>query len=121
MVTNYRRPSYGRFYFGKVKGKEGVRLHMLLGLSWGEWASITTIIVFMTGVVSLLFKYIVFGPFQEDIKDLNRNFKTLNDNLREIRVSIDELDKRVDEHDRRLDRHHERIKDLQNKIWGGSY
>ena len=96
-------------------------MHMLLGLNWGEWASITTIIVFITGVVSLLFKYIVFGPFQDDIKDLNRNFGMLNDNLREIRISIAELDKRLDEHDRRLDRHHERIKDLQNKIWGDSY
>ena len=94
---------------------------MLLGLSWGEWASITTIIVFRAGLGSLLFKYIVFGSFQDDIKDLNRNFKTLNDNLREIRISIAELDKRVDEHDRRLDRHHERIKDLQKKIWGDSY
>ncbi|MEE6667687.1 hypothetical protein PS423_09860 [Pediococcus acidilactici] len=94
---------------------------MLLGLSWGEWASITTIVVFMGGMVSLLLKYIVFGPFQDDIKDLNKNFKALNDNLREIRVSIDELDKRVDEHDRRLDRHHERIKDLHDKIRGGSY
>lgn len=96
-------------------------MHILLGLSWGEWASITTVIIFMAGMVSLLFKYVVFGPFQDDIKDLNKNFKALNDNLREIRVSIDELDKRVDEHDRRLDRHHERIKDLQNKIWGGNY
>lgn len=96
-------------------------MHTLLGLSWEEWASITTIVVFMTGVVSLLFKYIVFGPFQDDIKDLNRNFKTLNDNLREIRISVTELDKRVDEHDRRLDRHHERIKELHDKIRGGSY
>lgn len=96
-------------------------MHMLLGLSWEEWASITTIIVFMAGVVSLLFKYIVFGSFQDDIKDLNRNFKTLNDNLREIRISIAELDKRLDEHDRRLDRHHERIKDLHDKIRGGNY
>lgn len=108
----------GVFILGK---KGGVRLHMLLGLSWGEWASITTIIVFMAGVVSLLFKYIVFGSFQDDIKDLNRNFKTLNDNLREIRISITELDKRLDEHDRRLDRHHERIKELHDKIRGGSY
>ncbi|MDV2602175.1 hypothetical protein EQJ92_05020 [Pediococcus acidilactici] len=105
----------------QIKKKEDGKLHTLLGLTWGEWASITTIIVFMAGMVSLLFKYVVFGSFQEDIKDLNKNFKALNDNLREIRVSIDELDKRVDEHDRRLDRHHERIKDLQNKIWGGSY
>ncbi|WP_270217207.1 hypothetical protein [Pediococcus pentosaceus] len=100
--------------------EEGVILHMLLGLSWGEWASITTVFIFMAGVVSLLFKYVVFGPFQEDIKDLNKNFKTLNDNLREIRISIAELDKRVDEHDRRLDRHHERIKDLHYKMRGGS-
>ncbi|NVZ00230.1 hypothetical protein [Pediococcus pentosaceus] len=94
---------------------------MLLGLSWGEWASITTIVVFMGGVVSLLFKYIVFGSFQDDIKDLNKNFKALNDNLREIRTSIEELDKRADEHDRRLDRQHERIKDLHDKIRGGIY
>ena len=91
----------------------------MLGLNWGEWASITTIVVFMGGMISLLFKYIVLGSFQEDIKDLNKNFKTLNDNLREIRISISELDRRVDEHDRRLDRHHERIKDLHNKIWKG--
>lgn len=96
-------------------------MHTLLGLSWGEWASITTIILFMAGMVSLLFKYVVFGPFQDDIKDLNRNFKTLNDNLREIRISITELDKRLNEHDRRLDRHHERIKELRDKIRGGSY
>ncbi len=95
-------------------------MHMLLGLSWGEWASITTVILFMAGMVSLLFKYVVFGPFQDDIKDLNRNFKTLNDNLREIRISITELDKRLNEHDRRLDRHHERIKELRDKIRGGS-
>ncbi len=94
-------------------------MHVLLGLSWGEWASITTIILFMAGMVSLLLKYVVFGPFQDDIKDLNKNFKTLNDNLREIRVSIAELDKRVDEHDRRLDRHHERIQDLRDKIRKG--
>ncbi|MDB8873762.1 hypothetical protein [Pediococcus acidilactici] len=116
-----QRLHHRRFYFGKIKGREGVSLHMLLGLSWGEWASITTIIVFMAGMVSLLFKYVVFGSFQEDIKDLNKNFKALNDNLREIRISIAELDKRVDEHDRRLDRHHERIKDLHDKIRGGSY
>ncbi|MDN3207799.1 hypothetical protein, partial [Pediococcus pentosaceus] len=116
-----QRLNHRRFYFRKVKGKEGVKLHILLGLSWGEWASITTIIVFMAGVVSLLFKYIVFGSFQDDIKDLNRNFKTLNDNLREIRISITELDKRLDEHDRRLDRQHERLKDLRDKIRGGSY
>ncbi|WP_235029783.1 hypothetical protein [Pediococcus acidilactici] len=103
----------------KIKEKEDVRVHTLLGLSWGEWASITTIVVFMGGMISLLFKYIVLGSFQEDIKDLNKNFKTLNDNLREIRISISELDRRVDEHDRRLDRHHERIKDLHNKIWKG--
>ena len=96
-------------------------MHMLLGLSWGEWASITTVILFMAGMVSLLFKYVVFGAFQDDIKDLNRNFKTLNDNLREIRISITELDKRLNEHDRRLDRHHERIKELRDKIRGGSY
>ncbi len=76
---------------------------------------------FYAGMVSLLFKYIVFGPFQEDVKDLNKNFKTLNDNLREIRISIAELDKRVDEHDRRLDRHHERIKDLHYKMRRGSH
>ncbi len=96
-------------------------MHTLLGLSWGEWASITTIIVFMAGVISLLFKYVVFGSFQADIKDLNKNFKTLNNNLSELRTDIEKLDKRADEHDRRLDRHHERIKDLHDKIWGGNY
>lgn len=108
------------FFILQIKKKEDGKLHTLLGLTWGEWASITTIIIFVAGVVSLLFKYIVFGSFQDDIKDLNRNFKTLNDNLREIRISIAELDKRLDEHDRRLDRHHERIKDLHDKIRGGN-
>lgn len=109
------------FYFGKIKEKEDVRVHTLLGLTWGEWASITTIIVFMAGLISLLFKYVVFGSFQADIKDLNKNFETLNNNLSDLKTDIEKLDKRADEHDRRLDRHHERIKDLRDKIRGGNY
>jgi peptidoglycan hydrolase CwlO-like protein len=109
------------FFILQIKKKEDGKLHTLLGLSWGEWASITTIIVFIAGVITLLFKYVVFGSFQADIKDLNKNFKTLNNNLSELRTDIERLDKRADEHDRRLDRHHERIKDLHDKIWGGSY
>lgn len=105
----------------KIKGKEDVIVHTLLGLTWGEWASITTIIVFMAGLISLLFKYVVFGSFQADIKDLNKNFETLNNNLSDLKTDIEKLDKRADEHDRRLDRHHERIKDLRDKIRGGNY
>lgn len=96
-------------------------MHVILGLTWGEWASITTIIVFMAGLISLLFKYVVFGSFQADIKDLNKNFETLNNNLSDLKTDIEKLDKRADEHDRRLDRHHERIKDLRDKIRGGNY
>lgn len=96
-------------------------MHIVLGLTWGEWASITTIIVFIATFVSLLFKYVVFGSFHDDIKDLNKNFTILNSNLSELKTDIEKLDQRVDEHDRRLDRHHERIKDLHDKIWGGNY
>lgn len=100
----------------KIKEKEDVIVHTLLGLSWGEWASITTLIVFLATVVSLLFRYVVFGSFYANIETLNHNFETLNNNLSELRSDIEKLDKRADEHDRRLDRHHERIKDLRDKI-----
>jgi peptidoglycan hydrolase CwlO-like protein len=89
---------------------------MILGLTWGEWASITTIIVFLAGLVSLLFKYVILGSFQNDIKELNQNFSMLNNNLSILKRDIDKLDNRADEHDRRLDRHHERIKDLKEQI-----
>ena len=91
-------------------------MHGLLGLSWGEWASLITIITFMAGLVSLLFKYVILGSFQNDLKELNKNFSTLNNNLSLLQKDIDKLDKRADEHDRRLDRHHERIKDLKTLI-----
>ena len=91
-------------------------LHIILGLTWGEWASITTIIVFMAGLISLLFKYVVLGSFQNDLKELNNNFRLLNSNLSILKQDIEKLDERADEHDRRLDRHHERIADLKEKI-----
>lgn len=100
----------------KIKEKEDVRVHTLLGLSWGEWASIITIIVFISGFISVLFRYVVFGSFYNNIELLNHNFEALNNNLGDLKTDIAKLDKRADEHDRRLDRHHERIKDLRDKI-----
>ncbi|MCT3020891.1 hypothetical protein EFN43_07455 [Pediococcus pentosaceus] len=92
---------------------------MVLGLTWGEWASIITIIVFITSLISLLFKYVVLGSFRNDLKELNKNFKMLNNNLIVLKQNIEKLDKRANEHDRRLDRHHERIKELKNRIGRG--
>lgn len=87
-------------------------MHGLGGLTWGEWASLIAIITFIAGLISLLFKYAVFAPFQGDIKELNQNFKQLNNNLSDLKTDIERLDERADEHDRRLDRHHERLKNL---------
>lgn len=87
-------------------------MHGLGGLSWGEWASLIAIITFLAGLISLLFKYAIFGPFRGDIKELNQNFTLLNHNLAELKSDISRLDMRADEHDRRLDRHHERLKSL---------
>lgn len=87
-------------------------MHGLGGLTWGEWASLIAIITFIAGLISLLFKYAVFAPFQRDIKELNQNFTLLNHNLAELKSDISRLDMRADEHDRRLDRHHERLKSL---------
>lgn len=87
-------------------------MHGLGGLTWGEWASLIAIITFIAGLISLLFKYAVFAPFQGDIKELNYNFKQLNNNLSDLKTDIERLDERADEHDRRLDRHHERLKSL---------
>lgn len=88
-------------------------MHSLGGLSWGEWASLIAIITFLAGLISLLFKYAIFGPFRGDIKELNQNFTLLNHNLAELKSDISRLDRRADEHDRRLDRHHEKIKNLK--------
>ncbi|MFL2080321.1 hypothetical protein ACEN4A_01260 [Latilactobacillus sakei] len=87
-------------------------MHGLGGLTWGEWASLIAIITFLAGLISLLFKYAIFGPFRGDIKELNQNFTLLNHNLAELKSDISRLDERADEHDRRLDRHHERLKSL---------
>ena len=85
---------------------------IILGLSLGEWMSIIGIIAFISGLVSVLFKYIVFGPIQNDLKDLSDNIGGLKKSLDELKNQYDKLDRRVDEHDRRLDRHHEQIKTL---------
>ncbi|KSV56339.1 hypothetical protein ATO21_05540 [Pediococcus acidilactici] len=53
------------------KKKEDVKVHTLLGLNWGEWASITTIIVFSDEEWLVCFlSTSFFGPFQDDIKNL---------------------------------------------------
>lgn len=78
----------------------GTILHGLGGLTWGEWASLIAIITFIAGLISLLFKYAVFVPFQGDIKELNHNFKKLNNNLSDLKTDIKRLDERADEHDR---------------------
>lgn len=82
------------------------------GLTWGEWASLIAIIMFLAGLISLLFKYAVFAPFQGVIKELSHNFKQLNNNLSDLKTDIKRLDERADGHDRRLGRHHERLKIL---------
>ncbi|GKQ42901.1 hypothetical protein RD055328_08240 [Companilactobacillus sp. RD055328] len=92
-------------------------MHQLAGLTLGEWVSIIGIVTFLAGVVSLLFKYAVFAPFQMDIRELNSNFKTLNQNLASLQSDLKEIEIRVDGHDRRLDRHDERLKNIGKEVF----
>ncbi len=89
--------------------------HGIGGLTWGEWVSVIGIVTFICTLVSLLFKYAVFGPLRTDIKELSKSIVALNANIAELRTDYAKLDARVDEHDRRLDRHHEQIKTLYNE------
>lgn len=86
--------------------------HGIGGLTWGEWVSIIGIITFVATLVSLLFKYAVFGPLRSDLKELSKSIGALNHSLDDLNHEYDNLEKRVDDHDRRLDRHHERIRTL---------
>lgn len=86
--------------------------HYIAGLSLGEWTAVITIITFIATIISLLFKYAVFGPISSDIKELSRSISALNKQLEVLQSDYERLEGRVDEHDRRLDRHHERIKNL---------
>lgn len=90
-------------------------VHVILGLTLAEWVSIIGIITFISGLVSLLFKYAIFGPIQSDLKELSQQLSALNSSLSELKQDYAKLDARVDEHDRRLDRHHEQIKTLYNR------
>lgn len=90
--------------------------HIIIGgLSLEEWASVIAIITFIATLVSLLFKYAVFGPLRGDIKELTDAISALNYGLDDLRHDQKSLEKRVDDHDRRLDRHHEQIKNLYNR------
>lgn len=89
--------------------------HYVAGLSLAEWTAVIAIITFIATIISLLFKYAVFGPIRGDIKELSKSIGNLNDSLAELRNDYARLDQRVDEHDRRLDRHHEQIKTLYNE------
>ena len=89
--------------------------HYFGGLSLAEWASVIAIITFIATLVSLLFKYAVFGPLMGDIKELTDAISALNHGLDGLRHDHNSLEKRVDDHDRRLDRHHEQIKNLYNR------
>ena len=86
--------------------------HGIGGLTWGEWASVVVLIGFVSTLVSLLFKYAVFGPISHDLQDLTKEIGVLNHSLGELEHQYNQLENRVDNHDRRLDRHHERIKTL---------
>ena len=86
--------------------------HYVAGLSLAEWTAVITIITFIATIISLLFKYAVFGPIRGDIKELSKSITALNKQLEVLQNDYERLEGRVDEHDRRLDRHHERIKNL---------
>ena len=89
--------------------------HYFGGLSLAEWASVIAIITFIATLVSLLFKYAVFGPLRADLKELSKSLSALNASLTELKQDYARLETRVDGHDRRLDRHHEQIKTLYHR------
>lgn len=88
--------------------------HYIAGLSLGEWVSIIGIITFISGLISMLFKYAVFGPLRAEIERLSNTIEGLDGSLKKIRNDYEKLEERVDNHDRRLDRHDEKFKTLFN-------
>lgn len=85
------------------------------GMTIGEWASLTAIIVAVVSLVGAFFRYVVFAPIQTSIKELSASVDGLKASLDVIKQDYDRLDRRVNEHDRRLDRHHEQINTLYNR------
>lgn len=94
--------------------------HYILGYTWGEIASIVSIIVVVAGAIAYLVKVIITGPMMESNRALRQTIEQLSQRVEGIGGNADRIhaehDHRLDKHEVRLARHDEEIENLKERI-----
>ncbi|MFQ4152916.1 hypothetical protein [Lactiplantibacillus plantarum] len=94
--------------------------HYIMGYQLGEWASIATIVIFVSGLIVGIVRIGVINPahiandnLQHSIDRLTAKIEVIGENADAIHK---EHDKRLDAHDIRLGKHDIEIENLKEKI-----
>lgn len=96
-------------------------MHLIMGYSLAEIASIIAILAGVFGLFGWIFRQAmksVLTPLSGQIAQLVDKLTRLNHNFDNQNTQIRTIENRLDEHDRRLDRHHERLHGLIKEVYG---
>lgn len=94
-------------------------MHLILGYSLAEIASIVAILAGVFGLFGWIFRQAmksVLTPLSGQIQQLVEKLTSLNHNFDKQDKQIIGIREKLGEHDRRLDRHHEQIKEIKEDI-----
>lgn len=80
--------------------------HSFMGYRLGEWVSITTLILFLAGIIIWLVKVTIVNPSNLANRALKQSIDQLSSKVDGIGSNADRVH---EEHDRRLDNHETRI------------
>lgn len=94
-------------------------MHLIMGYSLAEIASIIAILAGVFGLFGWIFRQAmksVLTPLSGQIAQLVDKLTSLNRNFDKQDKQIVGIRERLSEHDRRLDRHHEKIKEIKEDM-----
>ena len=97
--------------------------HYFFGYSLTEWVALLTILTILIGSVKWLsekvkkllksFEDNIFGPFREQLSELNSNIESLNKQYKAASERLENVDKKFIVHDEQLKDHERRITHLE--------
>lgn len=97
--------------------------HYFFGYSLTEWVALLTILTILIGSVKWLsekvkeslksFEDNIFGPFREQLSELNSNIESLNKQYKAASERLENGDKKFIVHDEQLKDHERRITHLE--------
>ncbi|AVK60263.1 hypothetical protein C5Z25_00065 [Lactobacillus sp. CBA3605] len=103
-----------------VNGQRWTPPHYIMGYQLGEWASIATIVIFVSGLIVGIVRIGVVNPAHIANENLQHSIDRLTAKIEGIGENSDavhkEHDKRLDAHDIKLGEHEIEIKNLKEKI-----